>query len=415
MKKNILFVFLSIQITVLLGQDFKINFPGSKHISEHFNLLPAKTSATQFRLIKVNVDSISETTFEPLNEITYVYSGDRGGNYLHNLIPFASGTIDCDTSVVKVNTGATFIPTHRILRNYNTDNMVSEELTQLFDLSSFTPYQFETFTYSDFDLDEKVKLEWNGSAYDSLFRNIYTYTGTLLTEKLVERFMTGTWSNRDLYLYSYNAEYLPDTIQIQKWMGGSWQGRENYFFSYNPEGFIEQLNYQQNVGSGFTDYAQIFYTFNSDSLLIKQEQQLYTGVDWVNFIQEDYVYDTDGNLSYFDVSVWDGTVYFPKYRYSFTYETYGEIIAIESAEQSILQIFPNPASSCLYFSSVENIPIKNIQFYNTTGQLISTVSIDNATSFSLTSASGMPTVSGVYYLVSTTVDDRKFLNILMIR
>ncbi|MFN3940137.1 MAG: T9SS type A sorting domain-containing protein, partial [Chitinophagales bacterium] len=236
-----------------------------------------------------------------------------------------------------------------------------------------------------------------------------------LTEKFVERYLSGTWSNRDLYLYKYDAEGRPDTIQIQKWIGGSWQGRENYFFSYSPEGFIEQINYQQNVGSGFYDYAQIFYTFSADSFLIKQEQQLFTGVAWANFIQEEYTYDADGNLSYFDVYVWTDTAYIPKYRYSLTYETYGEEVAIEDFAQNNLLLFPNPATSEVYIQAVNNIPLKHIQLFNNLGQLISDVRLESATSYTLTKTSGLPDAEGVYFVVCSTIDERKYILTLIVQ
>ncbi|MFN3940467.1 MAG: hypothetical protein ACK4IY_07750, partial [Chitinophagales bacterium] len=137
MKRSVLFIIFTIQISVAWTQDVRMQWLSGKHAAEQINLLPQKVNSTNFRLIQVDIDSINGAAFTPLNQITYTYSGERGGNYLHNLVPFASGTIDFDTSVVKAYTGSLFIPTHRILRNYNADNLVSEEKTELFDLTAF--------------------------------------------------------------------------------------------------------------------------------------------------------------------------------------------------------------------------------------------------------------------------------------
>lgn len=396
--KYCIYLFFAVLSFQVMAQPFQSFTKQNAGADAQYDFINQKTSALDYRLITIHVDSTNGTDYFPLEEVSYNYSNDRGGNYLQNLIPFASGSIDFDTSVIQTYTGTIYIPINRIVRIYNADNTVSEEYTDLYNLTDYDPYQLETFEYGPVDLDTKIKLEWNGSSYDSTFRNSYTYDGDLLIEKYVERYYLGDWGNRDLYLYNYNADNLPDTILIQKWVSGDWNDREQYIYTYNADGFIENLLYRQSLGSGLEDNVQVLYTFNTDSQLVSQEQQLFTGTDWNNLLRYDYTYDSDGNLIYFDQFAWSDTAYIVKYRYTFTYETYGEVVAIETPAQTEITIFPNPAHDAFTISLPANLQCERLQLFSASGEIVAEISSAQLAGNTVSLKDNFKLDAGVYLL-----------------
>lgn len=241
------------------------------------------------------------------------------------------------------------------------------------------PYSVTKYMYDgNGNLAEDITLNWNGSSWDSSYRNIYTYyTNNKLKTSLSQEYKSAAWHNSyidsmgygtaDFYIYNISKEW--DSL------GAVW------------------------VNTGLEER-----TVNSSGLpgIVHISQWDSNNSKWTDLYEAEIFYDTYLNLT--KAAVYGYIAGFklptPAFVANLYYEYYFKVGVNDVAANKPVIIYPNPATSNINVL-LDGQKDAHITLTNMAGQTVRSVNADNAQKVSV-NITGVP--AGNYILSVESTD-----------
>jgi len=170
--------------------------------------------------------------------------------------------------------GANWVNDYRIQYTYNVNNLLIEELSQLYS---------------------------GGSGWVNSTLDFYSYNvNNNLIEKLSQYWWAGSmWMDSKKLNYNYDLNNNLNEEIYQLWGGLDWKNQSRTTYTYNVNNLLIQELYQlwEYWGhSGWWDYSRFFYTYDENNNLIEKLYQQRMGFTWVDWSKFTYIYDWNNNL-----------------------------------------------------------------------------------------------------------------------
>ncbi|HSM48927.1 MAG TPA: T9SS type A sorting domain-containing protein [Draconibacterium sp.] len=192
----------------------------------------------------------------------------------------------------------------------------------------------------------------------------YTYDGSnrLITEEnSILNFMNLNMEKSSQYSYQYNASGQLVTEIYSKWDGASWINDDREQYQYNAAGDLNVEIYSDWDGAAWIEqekYETIYGTTNFADVVFPTFIYLYD-IDAVEFVTNKIVTSTN-EYEMIDGS-WKNTD-----KTAFYYSG-GTSTNINEIENSVVSVYPNPASESINFSWKGNHEALSLQIYQITG------------------------------------------------
>lgn len=192
----------------------------------------------------------------------------------------------------------------------------------------FVPYQKMVISYDNNLLIDSV-IVYNYDAvmqqYDLVALMLYTFTGNLITERVM-KFWDGTqWVNsqRELYTYDSNGNEIEYISQIWDNMLNNWMDSNKSEKTYNANNQIltdSQYNWD-NMQNTWTPLFKSSFAYDSQGNMILKEYFTSDGFSFVPMQKYEYTYDTNNNLINETYSSWDinTSAYFYNFKNDYYY------------------------------------------------------------------------------------------------
>lgn len=284
-----------------------INFTSIISIQKDFDNSLWLNNYQQIRTYNVE-DKLDTEIFQLWNETQWLnnskseYTYDASGN--NNVIIFYS------------HNGAVWSLVGQELKTYNDSNLVTESISQLWDLDStlFKNTSRSVNTYSGKLFMQQDNYNWNITEWNSspYYRAVYTYNGTLLNDIMFLNDIGSGLNNQTLVTYSYINDNFSEVVH-QDWKDlgdGSfgWVNSNKQLYTYDiNEQLKEIISYSWNPLLTWDSKQKSVY-FISEGALSLSSVNLIIGKAYPNpFINELNItlkssLESDGIIQIFDIN-----------------------------------------------------------------------------------------------------------------
>jgi hypothetical protein len=269
----------------------------------------------------------------------------------------------------------------------NNHNRISEHyLNWDFSAGAFVNAALFTYQYDQHNnMLEQISQNWENEAWVNTIKTTNTYSeSNYKTLELVERWNDSStkWENRLKTSFGYDKKGNKITTLSQEFLNDQWTNVSNFKYTYDGKHLTEYVE-QEWKNDAWLNRQRLIYTYNSNGDQTLELNQKWNPVkNWFNayymldafdnnFVQTDesnkswnIVTDKDNNNNYSPFITGDSTHY------------YVHSIATELAQHSVnpmkddILIYPNPSNGIFTVAPENHLPIRNLEIYDATGQLI---------------------------------------------
>lgn len=189
-----------------------------------------------------------------------------------------------------------------VVKNYDKDGKITDDLSHLWDASSST---WKDFYSTNYEYDTNNLL--NKIIYKSLDN-----TSNLLT-----------FSQRASF--TYNNENNIDVGFYEQWTNNAWQNSLKNTSSYDSNGYLVSGLIQRWNDNNWKNDLKIDYSNNSDGLFTQITRQKWndSSSKWENFSQSTYTYNSSKKVSVETMNIWENNKWIERGVYTNSYDASG--------------------------------------------------------------------------------------------
>jgi len=194
---------------------------------------------------------------------------------------------------------------------------------------------------------ESVLTDKRGPNVLSIFS--YREDGAILT-KLEQVKHYGTWTDRSLYTYSYDANASLSSILLQSCLGDTLTNSQRNVFVYDDLGRLKKLFFEVWELGAWQNTMKVEFTFDDKGNLISELLKGWYNNTWMNYLLYNYGYDENsnhvssirkkwqnnewenelannfnydeaGNNTSTSIRIWTGTNWLKTHQYLYTYDS----------------------------------------------------------------------------------------------
>ena len=280
----------------------------------------------------------------------------------------SDGTQDSTLSFSTETAGASWILDMKQINHYNASKQLIKADIWMWDedLGEITLSENIVYTYTTagkikssstsyvFEGDEMLwsKIEYNYDGSDRLTSIEYSTTN----------FMTFALEKTSRDTYQYNASGKVSVEIYSSWNGTSWDDMNKTVYEYNAAGDVSVEIYSTWNGTAWVEEEKYEYTY-SNTNFSDVVFPFFNFLIWLNETT-DFSYNkviTGENLFEMVNGSWKNT---EKFTY---YYSGGTSTNINEFENSVVNVYPNPASEAVNFSWKGNHEALSLQIYQITG------------------------------------------------
>lgn len=136
-----------------------------------------------------------------------------------------------------------------------------------------------------------TQFSWNGFEWVYLSRTTYSYSGSNLTESIIEAYDadSASWANTERMAYTYDGGGHVTSVLSQSWSGGGWGNTFNSTMSYSGS-VLDSTVTMLWSGGVWVNFRKNVYTY-SGGLLTQDVSQAWAGGSWADAERITYSYD----------------------------------------------------------------------------------------------------------------------------
>lgn len=239
---------------------------------------------------------------------------------------------------------STFNLSHRQLSSYSGLNLV-ERLSQNYNEGVFSNTQREVYYYdSDFNVNvssviiqQFVDDNWE---YFALSTNAYDESNNRIEIK------NYNWSNSDWYLlnttvntFDENNNKIESITEYEIYEEGWAPSSERHSYNYDSENnLIEIINYYKQSDGSWGKFSRNYYEYNGENMSIELIE-FWSVKKWIAFQRFKLSYDSNNNIVESLLQIWDEETWKNYYKYTYKYTS---ITSVENNDGRL------PSSYSLY-------------------------------------------------------------------
>lgn len=267
-----------------------------------------------------------------------------------------------------------------VIKSYNKNNNITDDLVQLWDLNSSKWNDFNLTNYeynANSTLGKMISKTWN-NASNSLVpfqRSSFNYNNEKRIDLAIhERWTNNVWENSVKVSSTYDANGHLTVNDIKMWEQNNWKNNQIDDYLYNSDGLTTQITRQKwnDSTKKWENFSQSTYTYtNAQKILVETmsiwennkwiKRGVYTSSYdknnfltyhlhqdwddalsiWVNQQQSTYTNNPNGTINQELVELWRNKLWENFYRLTYTYDNN---LGIDDLSKSEFKIFPNPTS-----------------------------------------------------------------------
>ncbi|WP_264529331.1 T9SS type A sorting domain-containing protein [Flavobacterium sp. N502540] len=192
-----------------------------------------------------------------------------------------------------------------VIKNYNKNNNIIDDLVQLWDLNSNTWKNFNSANYeynTNNVVDKMITKSWNNASNLFVFfqRSSFNYNNEKRIDVAIhERWINNTWENSVKVNSTYDSKGNIISNFIQMWSQNTWKDSQFDDYSNNSDGLVTQITRQKwnNSSSKWENFSQSTYTYNSSKKVSIETMNLWENNKWIERGVYTNSYDTNGFLT----------------------------------------------------------------------------------------------------------------------
>jgi hypothetical protein len=210
--------------------------------------------------------------------------------------------------------------------SYLLQNQQKEFYNEVYNSKDTRALIFKTRLDNEYLLIETIYQLWDGVNWVNDLWIQYTYdTNNLLIEELTQKYQISTgWKNYTLIFYSYdNNSNLIEKLLQYWYYGNEWMNSKKFNYSYNLYNNLIEEVYQLWRGLYWENESRTTYAYNVNNLLTQESYQLWEyhgGSGWVEVNRIIYTYDDKNNLIEKLFQRYYGYTLLEQYKYTYIYD-----------------------------------------------------------------------------------------------
>lgn len=204
-----------------------------------------------------------------------------------------------------------------VIKNYNKDDKITDDLSHLWDASSSTWKDFNSTNYeynTNNTVDKiivKTLLDYASNLLVFFQRSSFTYNNENKIEVAIhERWINNSWQNSLKVNSTFDSNgHLTSNFQ-QSWDQNNWKNHQLDDYLYNSDGAITSITRKKwnDSANNWENYSQSTYSYNSSNKISTETMNVWENEKWIEKILFTNSYDTDGFLTKRLREDWDDTL-----------------------------------------------------------------------------------------------------------
>lgn len=326
----------------------------------------------------------------------------------------------------------TFRDRHQVLRAFDNQGKLSEEILQLANNGSST---FENSTRTRYNRNvagnpsQIIHEVWNNGNWESKTRELYEYQSSIKpTLFIFQEYENGNWVNSFRVFTNYNQQGKIASSLFQLWQSEGWVNGNRTFETYNNQG-QQTLSIREGWNADLNDWVQssrIVYEYqfgrnnevrtelfqDFDESWIPQSRELkfyddqgnnsqttaqnYLNEEWINVFNTILVYDAEQNLSRSVGELWVNNAWRTQNSCDYFYTLFTtDVQDIFAAHLACNFPNPFPIGNTFHCTGLEQLGVTQLNIYSMEGKLVYRQDVTNNTDFQINPSLPM----GLYQVV----------------
>lgn len=203
-------------------------------------------------------------------------------------------------------------------------------------------------------------------------RITYTYTGSQLTQMLMENYVSGSWKTASRATYSYPTATTAEEL-YEDYDGTAWSLSLKILNTLNAAQQLLRSEGQRFTGSFWESVSAQYYSYHSNGKMLSHETKRWvSGIETGENLYE-WTYNSDNNMLTVVSRMWNGSNYAPTSQIYYYYAFPTSVSNAPEMEDGI-QIYPVPTGDNIYVTMQAQAtqPYKAV-LYDATGRIAKAV------------------------------------------
>jgi hypothetical protein len=366
----------------------------------------------------------------PLIDTTTCYDWDTiTSDWVENTMQITHYNISnrLDEKLIKEWNGNAWEDEEMINYTYTSFGMNDVVITKNWNGTAWVNHKKSEYTYdtTTYNMEAYNYYTWNGTAWENVQQSLFTTSGGMIDEIIVQNWNNGSWedtlkyicgydfnmyqnleieykwinaqweeSRKEEYANDYNGMWLERVTSI--WDGAAWEYEHMYDYTYvNPYEVGEWIHSIWD-GSSWVEYERMINTYDMGYTLLETLFQLWDGSAWQDDYRDTYLYPGTGSCYEIETisEYWSGAAWENDVK---CFEVWCDLtigISENDCDENVLLIYPNPA--CDYLN-VEIDQKTEIWIFNSFGEEVFKKLLSESTRLDISNLS-----EGIYFINAQT-------------